>query len=212
MSFCLTLYKNNSCFFIFCVVLFNCRLEMVNLSRKIKNLTDEFTDVEVIRYFANNDTEYLIYSLNEIDESGYTKLYASKIIGNKACIISDSDEWKSITGIIKEIVRNNRDGNELMITDLNEDNLTDITLQDTRVFKLQGNLVNLLSENKKIKTNIYSDNHDDENNDMTNKVNYEELYKEQLDKNKELEIEINSLEEQIDKYKEIIEKIKEIVE
>ncbi len=182
------------------------------MSRKIKNLTDEFTDVEVIRYFANNDTEYLIYSLNEIDESGYTKLYASKIIGNKACIISDSDEWKSITGIIKEIVRNNRDGNELMITDLNEDNLTDITLQDTRVFKLQGNLVNLLSENKKIKTNIYSDNHDDENNDMTNKVNYEELYKEQLDKNKELEIEINSLEEQIDKYKEIIEKIKEIVE
>ena len=185
------------------------------MARKIKNLTNDFTDVEVIRYFINNDTEYLIYSLNEIDESGYTKLYASKIIGARACIITDNDEWNLIKEIIKEIVRNNRDGNELNIIDLDEDNLNDIILQDTRVFKLQGNLVNLLSENKKIKENVIAipeeEIEEDEEIEEVS-LDYEELYKEQLEKNKDLEAEIDSLEEQIDKYKELIDKIKEIVE
>ena len=150
---------------------------MVNLARKIKNTTNDFTDVEVIRYFINNDTEYLIYSLNEIDESGYTKLYASKIIGTKACIITDNEEWTLIKEIIKEIVRNNRDGSELNIVDLDESSLDDINDKIEEV-----------------------------------SLDYEELYKEQIEKNKELELEIDSLEEQIDKYKELIDKIKEIVE
>lgn len=192
---------------------------MVNLARKIKNLTNDFTDVEVIRYFINNDTEYLIYSLNEIDESGYTKLYASKIIGTKACIITDNDEWTLIKEIIKEIVRNNRDGSELNIIDLDENALNDIVLQDTRVFKLQGNLVNLLSENKKVKEKIkevpeeeIEEETEEEPEIEEVSLDYEELYKDQLEKNKDLEAEIDSLEEQIDKYKEIIDKIKEIVE
>ena len=184
------------------------------MARKIKNLTNDFTDVEVIRYFINNDTEYLIYSLNEIDESGYTKLYASKIIGTKACIITDNDEWTLIKEIIKEIVRNNRDGSELHIIDLDEDGLNDIVLQDTRVFKLQGNLVNLLSDNKNVKEKVKvvpeEEIKDEEIEEVS--LDYEELYKEQLEKNKELETEIESLEEQIDKYKELVNKIKEIVE
>ena len=182
---------------------------MVNLARKIKNLTNDFTNIEVIRYFINNDTEYLIYSLNEIDESGYTKLYASKIIGNKACIITDNDEWNLIKEIIKEIVRNNRDGSELSIVDLDEKNLEDIILQDTRVFKLQGNLVNLLSENKKVKI-PFDSSPEEEIEEVT--LDYEELYKNQLEKVKFLEEEIKSLENENDKYKEIIDKIKEIVE
>ena len=185
------------------------------MARKIKNLSNDFTDVEVVRYFINNDTEYLIYSLNEIDESGYTKLYASKIIGTKACIITDNDEWSLIKEIIKEIVRNNRDGSELNIIDLDENTLNDIVLQDTRVFKLQGNLVNLLSENKKVRkkiNDIPEEDIEEEPEIEEVSLDYEELYKEQLEKNKELEIEIDSLEEQIDKYKEIIDKIKEIVE
>ena len=54
----------------------------------MKNLNGENIEIEVIRYFINNDIEYLIYSLNEIDGAGYTKLYASKIIGNNASIIT----------------------------------------------------------------------------------------------------------------------------
>ncbi len=178
------------------------------MAKKIKNIDDEYIDVEVIRYFLNNDTEYLIYSLNEIDESGYTKLYASKIIGSRACMITDSDEWNIIKEIIKEVVRCNRDGSELNIIDLNEDNLNDIVLQDTRVFKLQGNLVNLLSENKKVSKQIVEENEElleDVPEEEILEENYEELYNIELEKNKELE-------KQLNEYKEIISKIKEIVE
>lgn len=177
------------------------------MSRTIKNVNKDDISIEVIRYFINNDIEYLIYSLNETDSSGYTKLYASKIIGNKACIITDEEEWNIIKKIIKEIIKNNRDGESLSVIDLNESNLDDIYLQDTRVFKLQGNLVNLLSDNKKI---------EQKNNDLDEieeiDLNYEELFKNEQEKNKKLELELESLKEELNKYKEIFDKIKEIVE
>ena len=149
------------------------------------------------------------------DDVGYTKLYASKIIGTKACIITDNDEWNLVKEIIKDIVRCNRDGRELNIVDLNEDNLDDIVLQDTRVFKLQGNLVNLLSENKKIKDEITFIPEDvetasEEIGDVD--LDYEQLYKHELDKNKQLEIENESLKSQLNDLKEIIDRVKEIVE
>ena len=65
---------------------------MIYLKSTIRNINGEYVEIEVIRYFKNNDIEYLIYSLNEIDASGYTKLYASKIIGSKACVITDEEE------------------------------------------------------------------------------------------------------------------------
>ena len=174
------------------------------MSRTIKNVNKDDISIEVIRYFVNNDIEYLIYSLNETDSSGYTKLYASKIIGNKACIITDEEEWNIIKKIIKEIIKNNRDGESLSVIDLNESNLDDIYLQDTRVFKLQGNLVNLLSDNKKI---------EQKNNDLDEieeiDLNYEELFKNEQEKNKKLELELESLKEELNKYKEIFDKIKE---
>lgn len=177
------------------------------MSRTIKNVNKDDISIEVIRYFVNNDIEYLIYSLNETDSSGYTKLYASKIIGNKACIITDEEEWNIIKKIIKEIIKNNRDGESLSVIDLNESNLDDIYLQDTRVFKLQGNLVNLLSDNKKI---------EQKNNDLDEieeiDLNYEELFKNEQEKNKKLELELESLKEELNKYKETFDKIKEIVE
>ena len=177
------------------------------MARTIKNINEEKIDVEIIRYFINNDTEYLIYSLNEIDNSGYTKLYASKIIGNKACISTDEEEWNLIKNIIKEIVRNNRDGSELSIIDIDENNLDDILLQDTRVFKLQGNLVNLLSENKKVF------NKQEEKEEIEEiELNYEDLYKESIEKIKKLEETIDELNKKIADYKIIVDKIKEIVE
>lgn len=177
------------------------------MAKALKNIDNEKLDVEVIRYFINNDNEYLIYSLNEIDNSGYTKLYASKIIGNKACIITDEEEWDLIKKIIKEIVRNNRDGSKLNIIDIDEKNLDDIILQDTRIFKLQGNLVNLLTENKNI-TNLNFEN--DEIEDVP--IDYEKLYNETLEIVDKLKNENEELKQKIEEYKIIMDKIKEIVE
>ena len=184
------------------------------MARTLKNIDNEKLDVEVIRYFINNNNEYLIYSLNEIDDSGYTKLYASKIIGTKACIITDDDEWNIIKQIIKEIVRNNRDGSELSVIDIDENNLDDVILQDTRVFKLQGNLVNLLSENKKVAKSenkeIVESSYEEELEDI--EINYEEMYKNSLEKIEELVKQNESLTDKLAQYQSIIDKIKEMVE
>ena len=184
------------------------------MARTLKNIDNEKLDVEVIRYFINNNNEYLIYSLNEIDDSGYTKLYASKIIGTKACIITDDEEWNLIKQIIKEIVRNNRDGSELSVIDIDENNLDDVILQDTRVFKLQGNLVNLLSENKKVDKSenkeVVESSYEEELEDI--EINYEEMYKNSLEKIEELVKQNESLTDKLAQYQSIIDKIKEMVE
>lgn len=176
-------------------------------SRIVRNADNEDFNIEVIRYFVNNDIEYLIYSLNEVDESGYTKLYACKIIGNKASIITDNDEWNLIKEIIKQVVKNNRDGIKLSIIDLNEDNLNDVVITDSRVFKLQGNLVNLLQDNKQVikeEPPVLKE----EVTVIDEEIDYEQLYNELLIKNKQLEDEIIEL----SKNKEIIEKMKELLE
>ena len=36
------------------------------MSRTIKNVNKDDISIEVIRYFVNNDIEYLIYSLNDL--------------------------------------------------------------------------------------------------------------------------------------------------
>lgn len=180
----------------------------------IKNANGENVEIEVIRYFINNDVEYLIYSLNEIDSAGYTKLYASKIVGNKASIILDEEEWNLIKEIIKQIVKSNRDGSSLDIIDLDELNLKDVVLVDTRVFKLQGNLVNLLSENKHVKPATVNESEIVEDIEeplevepIEESIDYEQLYNDLLIQNNELKQEIATLNE----YKEKVEKIEEIL-
>lgn len=182
----------------------------------MKNVNGENIEIEVIRYFTNNDIEYLIYSLNEIDASGYTKLYASRIIGNNASIITDDEEWALIKEIIKQIVKNNRDGSPLEIIDLNEKRLDDVVLVDTRVFRLQGNLVNLLSENKNVKEEFVDEEPEIEEPKIEepefetleeDPIDYETLYNNLLIENENLKEQLKNaqeLQEKIDKIKEIL--------
>jgi len=108
---------------------------------------------------------------------------------------------------------------------LNENNLNDIILNDTRVFKLQGNLVNLLSENKKVKEEIIqepvTEEIDDDFQEFTQPtieplletieeepIDYEQMYNDLLVENQKLKQEIESLKElqgKIDKIKEILD-------
>jgi len=182
---------------------------------RIRNITDDLLDIEVIRYFNHNDNEYLIYSLGETDEAGYVKLYASKVVDFKACIITDNDEWDLIKQLIKDIVRSNRDGSELSITDLDEEELENVTLQDTRVFKLQGNLVTLLSENKKVvKKEVVEENEEVEETEeiIDEKVDYEVLYNDQLNKNKDLINQLEEVQQELDKCKSKLSSIKDLLE
>lgn len=176
----------------------------------LKNIDHEKVEIEVIRYFENNENEYLIYSLNELVGDGYIKLYASKIIGNGAHIIVDDDEWFLIKEIIKNIIKANHEGMSLNVIDLDEDELDNITLNDTRIFKLQGNLVNLLSENKQVKSieleiPIIDEIEENSEEDVEDNRNLEEINRELLEENE-------LLKEEILNYKQKIEQIIEIIE
>lgn len=187
-------------------------------SRTVKNKNQEPLQIEVIRYFSNNDHEYLIYSLNENDEAGYTKLYASKIVDNVAHIISNDEEWLLIKEIIKDIVKNNRDGSPLNIIDLNEKNLENVVLEDTRVFKLQGNLVNLLSENKQVEEPTIFEEVVEEPEEIIEETieeeqaDFEELYQNEMTKVEALENKIQELEQQLQDAQHKLQAIKELVE
>lgn len=179
--------------------------------RIMTNIQGSNLDCEIIRYFEKNNNKYLIYSLNEMDEVGYVKLYASKIVDKHARIITDDDEWTFIKETIKDIVRNNRDGVSLDIIDLNENELENIVLEDNRIFKLQGNLVNLLMENKKVVSNDIYEEETVNSEDVLIKDDYETLYKEMVTKNELLEQRINMLEEELKTYKQKLESIDDII-
>ena len=179
--------------------------------RIMTNIQGSNLDCEIIRYFEKNNNKYLIYSLNEMDEVGYVKLYASKIVDKHARIITDDDEWTFIKETIKNIVRNNRDGVLLDIVDLNENELENIILEDNRIFKLQGNLVNLLMENKKVISNDIYEEPVENSEDVLIKDDYETLYREMVTKNELLEQRINMLEEELKTYKEKLESIDDII-
>lgn len=179
--------------------------------RIMTNIQGSNLDCEIIRYFEKNNNKYLIYSLNEMDEVGYVKLYASKIVDKHARIITDDDEWTFIKETIKDIVRNNRDGVSLDIIDLNENELENIVLEDNRIFKLQGNLVNLLMENKKVVSNDVYEEEAVNSEDVLIKDDYETLYREIVTKNELLEQRINMLEEELKIYKQKLESIDDII-
>lgn len=172
------------------------------------NSSNDKLEVEIIRYFENNNSEYLIYSLNEPVGNGYVKLYASKIIGNVAHIIVDDAEWAIIKEIVKNIIKCNHEGIELNIIDLDEDDLSNVILEDTRIFKLQGNLVNLLSDNKKVVVKEEIPHIED----LVELDDYKLLYEEQLDKNKVLNEQIDSLKEELENYRNKFERITAIFE
>lgn len=116
----------------------------------IKNAQGEQININVVRYFRLNGTEYLVFSLNEVDEGGYVKLYISKVNGNFANTITDDVEWNLIKDTIKTIIKSNKENMPLNIIDLDVRKLTNVQLVEQKVFKLSETFIQLLGANKKI--------------------------------------------------------------
>ena len=117
----------------------------------ISNLQGENGLVNVVRFFNNNGNEYLIYSLNEIDESGYTRLYVTKLSGVDGMYTADTlsdTEWNEIKNLVRIIVKSNKEGMVSPVNDINPKKINNILLKDKKVFKLNTPLVNDLSANK----------------------------------------------------------------
>ena len=71
----------------------------------VKKIDGSSENISVIRYFKLNDFSYLIFSLNEIDDGGYVKLYISKISNGMGVTISDDVEWNLVKDTIKDIIK-----------------------------------------------------------------------------------------------------------
>lgn len=66
-------------------------------------------EVEVLLAFKFNDNnhEYVIYTKNEIDESGNVTIYISSVIRNgndvNLTTVSDDNEWTRIKNVLREL-------------------------------------------------------------------------------------------------------------
>lgn len=121
-------------------------METVNLL----NANNEILKVEVIRYFNFNGNRYLLYSLNEVDENNYIKLYAVKIsdFGLESVQIIDENEWNALVQQIKTIIKENKIG-VAQVNDLNYKELESLKVNDERAFRFPNQLVEFLKANKK---------------------------------------------------------------
>lgn len=113
----------------------------------IKNF-DNSVEIDVIRYFKYNNTNYLIYTLNEIDEKGFVKLYIVKIMKQFNLLIAktikDEYEWKQIQQMVKELVTELKNNKLNEFIDLDISNLDNIIIKEARYFKLDKKLLNIL--------------------------------------------------------------------
>lgn len=124
----------------------------------IKNLNGILENIVSIRYFKFNGSNYLIFTKNEIDESGYQKLYISKINNMVGNAIADEVEWNLVRDTIKVIAKANKEGTALPVEDLAEEQLGGIQIMGQKPFKLTASSVALLAANKKVNANVTSEN------------------------------------------------------
>ena len=88
----------------------------------IKDANNQMIEVFLVRYFKYKNTNYLIYTLNEVDEKGFIKLYLVKIMKQFnewiAKTIKDDEEWKRMQLIVKNILKEIKSGNIESFNDL----------------------------------------------------------------------------------------------
>lgn len=116
----------------------------------VQNSNGEIMNINVVRYFQLNNFDYLVFSLNEIDDGGYVKLYISKIVNSIGTTINDDVEWNLVKDTIKDIIKRNKEGLPITIKDLNEISISQLKINDQKVFKLNDSLLSLLNANKNV--------------------------------------------------------------
>ncbi len=107
--------------------------------------------IDLVRFFRANESNYLMYTLNEVDENGYVKLYAAKMIDEGSFArIEEENEWTLVKDLIKSIVREAKEGTVLVVQDLNEKRLEGIRVLSTRAFKLNNEVKEALGMNRPV--------------------------------------------------------------
>ena len=117
----------------------------------IKDMNNQIIEVFLVRYFKYKNTNYLVYTLNETDEKGFIKLYIVKIMKQFnewiSKTIKDEEEWKRMQLIVKNILKEIKDGTVESFVDLDISQINNIKIQEARYFKLDKNLKEMLTLN-----------------------------------------------------------------
>lgn len=107
--------------------------------------------VDLVRYFKFKNDYFLIYTMNEIDEKGYLKLYLVKImeeLGNPiAYTIKNDKEWTGMQNIIKKALKEIKTNKKRNLVDLDYSGIQEIKIVNPRFFKLDPKLVDTLASN-----------------------------------------------------------------
>lgn len=151
---------------------------------------------EKIRYINYNDANYFIYSLKELDEEGYEKLYINKIYKNEEDIINDL-EWEELKKIIPTIVKQIKADNIIDFKDLDLKSIENINSNYSRPFKLKSSIVSSIKKVEKIDRieeelqELVNRTSSETNNTIDDLDEFLNNYEEELNKNEE---ELNKVE------------------
>lgn len=175
-------------------------------------------DGEKIRYIELDKQKYIIYTLNEIDDDGYEKLYINGFVDNEEDLISDIS-WDELKKEIPNIVKQIRNKDINSFKDLNLDEIETVSLNYARPFKLKVNIVdsikkedinldselnNLLGEISNIESNNSDNSIDNDLDKFLEDIDKDELKEEnKIERTAtESELEIEQLNEELNRQKQ----------
>ena len=115
----------------------------------ITNEDNTKMSVDIVRYFKYKNDCYLIYTMNEVDEKGYLKLYLVKVMEELGFPvvynIRDDKEWASMQGIVKKVLKEIKSNKKKLLVDLDYSGIQGIKVANPRSFKLDQKLAKILS-------------------------------------------------------------------
>lgn len=107
--------------------------------------------VDLVKFFKYQYTNYFLYTINEKDEKNFVKLYVVKVMKELgewiSCNIIDDEEWKDFQIIIKNILKEIKDNKIVSFSELESSILYDMNIKEARHFKLDVKLVDMLVSN-----------------------------------------------------------------
>lgn len=150
---------------------------------------------EKIRYINYKEYNYFIYTLNEIDEDGYQKLYMNKLSNGEEDIISEL-EWEELKLVIPSIVKQIKTNNITDFEDLEISEIQTINLDYSKPFKLKNSIVDSIKKEEHI-------------NKMDEELQglMDGIEKKKVDSFDELDQFLNNYEEELNAYEEELNKI-----
>ena len=115
----------------------------------IFNANNENMSVEVVRYFADGDNKYFVFSLHEVDAQGHMNIYVTKINNQNGTLLGtniiDDVEWSNLKTNLQRIIKENRTNGNAVVNDLPYNELQNVKVADRRALKLLAASVDMLN-------------------------------------------------------------------